>query len=327
MSILLLHELNEAIGTYLKDDRVSEISVNKPYEIFIGFKGAHGMVRFDAPKLSYEFLSKLVTLISESVGQDANEKNPLLSANITTEDGQTYRIQLVLPNAVERGHIALSIRKPTLFNKPFEDYKEMLANFKKEAPSANLLDLYRKGLFWDFLREAMLQKLNIIISAGTNAGKTTLLNSLIGLIPEYERIITIEDARELRPTQPNVLQLYYSRGGQGTNKVTAQDLLEASLRLRPDWVFLSECRGAEAFTFLHTIASGHSGATTVHSNSPEVAIDRMALMVLQSNTTLKKDEVKTLVLNSIDCIVQLARTKDGGYGCTDIYYKEAKNAI
>lgn len=118
------------------------------------------------------------------------------------------------------------------------------------------------------------------------------------------------------------MQLYYSRGGQGKAKVTAQTLMEACLRLYPKRILLGEIRGAEAFTYLNLISSGHDGSiATLHANDPINAIDRLTLMVLQAGTTLTSDQVKMFVKQSIDIIVQLGRTETGGYGCSAIYFK------
>lgn len=325
MSIkLLLDNMNRYFGDYIHADGVSEVSVNKPQEVFVAHQGKHGMTRYDVPSLTYDNLRTLVDLIATSSHQVCNEKNPLLSANLAIDEQQMYRIQCAVPAVVQEGHVALSIRKPSLLNRPYDDYKGMLNVLKKAREQEDLLDLYNNKDYFEFLAQAVKCKLNIVISAGTDSGKTTLFNSLIGLVRMDDRIITIEDARELRPPQENVLQLYYSRGGQGVNKVTPQDLLEACLRLRPNRIFPGELRGAEAFTFLQVIASGHPGAiTTIHANSAESALDRLALMVLQNQTTLTTEQVKAFVVANVDVIVQLARTDEGGYACSEVYYKGA----
>lgn len=314
---------------FFMDDDVSEISVNKPYEIFVAKKGSHEMIRHTNDKLSYPELLRFAKDVSVFTGQKISEEQPLLSAVIPTlsNPDKFYRIQIVRDPAVQEKHCAFSIRKPGTLNLQYEAYQDIFSRLNKnheETPQdKNLFDLYERGDYWEFIKQAVLARKNIIISAGTDSGKTTLFNSLLSIIPSTERIITIEDAKELTPTQDNVLQLYYSRGGQGKAKVTAQDLMEACLRLRPNRILAGEIRGAEAFTFLNLISSGHPGAiTTIHANNPISALDRMALMVLQNGTTLSTDQIKYFVRENIDVIIQMERTLSGGYGCSAIYYKD-----
>lgn len=314
---------------FFADDNVSEISVNKPYEIFVARKGSHEMIKYVDEKLSYEELLKFAKFVSVATEQKISEAQPLLSAVVPTLENpdKFYRIQVVRDPAVQEKHCAFSIRKPGTLNLPYEAYQDIfsqLSHNREESPQDKLLfNLYEQKNYWEFIKQAVLTKKNIIISAGTDSGKTTLFNALIALIPAWERIITIEDAKELTPTQENVLQLYYSRGGQGKAKVTAQELMEACLRLRPNRILAGEIRGAEAFTFLNLISSGHPGAiTTIHANNPTSALDRMALMVLQNGTTLTTDQIKYFVRENIDVIIQMERTITGGYGCSAIYYKD-----
>lgn len=329
MSQALLHDfLADYFKDFFADAKVSEISVNRPGEIFVARQGSHEMVRHENPRLTYSELIKFFNLVAQSTSQKISEETPLLSAQIPTVENpdKFYRIQLLRDPAVTKNTCAFSIRKPALLNLPYEAYQNIFSGLTQQKDESDddkhLYDLYEQGAFWEFLRYAVLYRKNIIISAGTDSGKTTLFNALIGLIPLWERIITIEDAKELTPTQLNILQLYYSRGGQGKARVTAQDLMEACLRLRPNRILAGEIRGAEAFTFLNLISSGHPGAiTTVHANSPAGALDRMGLMVLQGDSTLTMDLVKEYVRQNIDVIVQMERTVTGGYGCSAMYYK------
>lgn len=328
MSRILQTIMREDFGESFVDDNVTEISVNRPGEFFTAQKGCSNMVRHENPKLDYARLKTFANMIATTTNQKVNQETPLLSAQIESEKYPDlyYRVQVVHDPAVYSGRIAVSIRKPSVVSLEYEAYKDMFGDVRAYTGLSDgdcaLLDLYRDGRYWDFLKLAVGARKNILISAGTDSGKTTLFNSLIKLIDKDERIITIEDTKELDPPQPNTLQLYYSRGDQGKSKVTAQGLMEACLRLRPQRLFLGEVRGAEAFTFLNIISSGHPGAiATLHSDSPKMALDRMALMCLQANTTLSADAVKEYVRQNIDVIVQLKRTPSGGYGCDSIFYK------
>lgn len=328
MSVLLQTMMRENFGSAFDDDDVTEISVNKPQEFFVAKKGCKHMERVEKPDLDYQKLNAFVDLIATNTHQKVSAEKPLLSAQIESVKHKDlfYRIQAVKDPAVYSGRIALSIRKPSILSLDYGIYRNIFDNLQVydgiTAADRELMDLYEKKQFWEFVKRAVQLKKNILISAGTDSGKTTLFNSLIKLIDINERIITIEDAKELDPPHPNTLQLYYSRGGQGISKVTAQDLMEACLRLRPERIFLGEVRGSEAFMFLNLISSGHPGAIgTIHADTPELALDRMALMVLQAGTTLNSEQVKSFVRQNIDVIIQLKRTPSGGYGCETIYYK------
>ena len=143
-----------------------------------------------------------------------------------------------------------------------------------------------------FLEMAIAHRVSMIVSGGTSSGKTTFLNALFKAIPASERLISLEDTRELRPPHDNYVPLVASKGDQGLARVSIQQLLEASLRMRPDRIFLGELRGEEAFTFLRAINTGHPGSmTTVHADSPAGAYEQMALMVAQANLNWRKDDL------------------------------------
>ena len=327
---LLIYDLDKHFGKFLRNPNVSEISVNRPNEVFIGEKGKHGMTRHEQD-LSYQALLTMAETAAKRTSQKITSENPLLSAQIPSFDNPDlfYRVQFVRDPAVYTGNIAFSLRKPSMLDLSFDNYKPLFDNLKfstlEQEQDKELLELYDEGKFWEFLRLCVLYRKNIGISAGVNSGKTTLLNSLLKLIPYWERLITIEDAREIISPLLNTLQLYYSRGGQGMGKHTVQDLLEACLRLRPDRIMMGELRGAETFSFLNLISSGHPGSLfTVHAGNPALAIDRLALMVLQSGTVMTKEEIKSFVYNNVDVIVQMGRGSDGSYICSEIYFKAAE---
>lgn len=172
-----------------------------------------------------------------------------------------------------------------------------------------------------FLQTAVRSRVSIAISGGTSTGKTTFLNALLKEVPEEERIVTIEDTRELKPITPNTVALLASKGGQGRAKVTPQELLEASLRMRPDRLMLGELRGAEAFSFLQAINTGHPGSlTTVHANSARSGYDRLALMVMQSGVALEKQEIIDYLKEVIPVVVQLSRIPDGRRVVSEIVF-------
>jgi type IV secretion system protein VirB11 len=158
------------------------------------------------------------------------------------------------------------------------------------------------------LRDAVKARRNILISGGTSSGKTTFLNSLLAEIPDDERLVLIEDTAELHLKQENAVGLIAARGELSEAQMSAEDLLIAALRMRPDRIILGELRGIEAFTFLRAVNTGHPGSmTTIHADTPQRAIEQLALLVLQAGSKLARDDVRHYVRESVDVFVQLER--------------------
>ncbi|MCE6958122.1 P-type DNA transfer ATPase VirB11 [Cereibacter sphaeroides] len=303
------------IQGYLDRPDVVEICINRPGEVFV--EDPRGWEQVELPGLSYEFLSGLVSTISSHARQKVGAETPLLSASLPGGE----RVQVVLPPAVPAGTISLTIRKPAhrtfslealigagMFD-AVETDPEALG-----AEDARLLELHRDRRWPEFLAGAVAAKKNILISGATGSGKTTLSKALIPLIPSNERLITIEDTLELELPQPNVVRLLYSKGGQGDAKVTARDLLEASLRMRPDRIFLQELRDASAFHYLRNVNTGHSGSiTTIHANSARLAFEQLALLVKESEAgrDLSRAEIKAMIGQMIDVVLQVRKTPQG----------------
>ena len=160
-------------------------------------------------------------------------------------------------------------------------------------------------------RDAVRARRNILVSGSTSMGKTTFLNALLAEVPMTERLILIEDAEELRIAHPNAVGLIAVRGKLGEADASAEDLLIAALRMRPDRIILGELRGQEAFTFLRAVNTGHPGSiTTIHADSPHRAIEQLVLLVLQDGSPLRREDVRHYILQSVDVFVQLER-RDG----------------
>lgn len=212
-----------------------------------------------------------------------------------------------------------------------DDYKKMGAfDGLKSSPSASqksktkLNKLYSNSEFQEFIAEATRQKKNIIISGGTSTGKTTLLNAVLKEIDATERIITIEDTPEVLPPHNNHLSLLASKGDQGHSRVTIQDLLEASLRFRPDRVLLGELRGKEAYTFLRAVNTGHPGSiSTVHADTPHGAMEQICLMVMQANLGLDHDQIMAYISSIVDIVVQMKR-EGGKRFISEIWYPDGR---
>jgi type IV secretion system protein VirB11 len=225
------------------------------------------------------------------------------------------RVQVVAPPAT-RGPLALAIRKHLARDLTLADYAEAGAFDETHAGAAPergkvdkaLAAKLRKGDIPGALAMAVKARRNILIAGGTSTGKTTFLNALIREIPLEERLILIEDTPELHVHHPNIVGLVAARGELGEARVTANDLVAASLRLRPDRILLGELRGDEAYAFLRAVNSGHPGSmTTVHADSAERAVEQIVLLVLQGGSRLGRDDVRHYVRSTVDVFVQLER--------------------
>jgi type IV secretion system protein VirB11 len=318
----------ERLKPFLSDESVSEISVNRPGELFIERLGVGGMEQVVDPQFSAEWIRTLSERVAGSTNQVVNDEHPILSASLPTGE----RFQCVLPPAAPDGG-AISIRKQVIHDIGLDVYKDRGAFEDTKVGRQLTLSAAEEELAvmmqgdvdaMLFLRTAVRSRISITVSGGTSTGKTTFLNALLKEVPEEERIVTIEDTRELKPITPNTVALLASKGDQGRAKVTPQELLEASLRMRPDRLMLGELRGAEAFSFLQAINTGHPGSlTTVHANSARSAYDRLALMVMQSGVALEKQEIIDYLKEVIPIVVQLTRLPDGRRVVSEIVFTKA----
>ncbi len=310
MSIAALETYLTPLKEIFAEDGVSEISINKPGEVWIEKRG--DMSKISLAEFDFEHLKGLARLVAQSTEQRISEEAPLLSA--TLPNG--FRIQVVFPPACESASVVMSIRKGSTLNWNLDDY-EKLGAFShtsvdeiSDPHNADLCKMLDENRIKDFLIHAIKWKKNIIISGGTSTGKTTFTNACLKAIPEEERLITVEDAREIvLDHHPNKVHLIASKGGQGRARVTTQDLIEACLRLRPDRIIVGELRGTEAFSFLRAINTGHPGSiSTLHADTPDMALEQLKLMVMQAGLGMPPAEVKQYILQVVDIVVQLKRT-------------------
>jgi type IV secretion system protein VirB11 len=302
---------------------VTDIFVNRPSEVWV--ETIHGGIeKHPAPDLDETTLWRLARQIASLSNQGVSREHPLLSA--TLPGGE--RVQIIAAPAT-RGPLALAVRKQVVANLKLSDYEsagafaDLRLNGASDADvlDARLSSLLESGRTVEFLQLAVRSRKNIVISGGTSTGKTTFLNALLKEIPLEERLILIEDTPEIQMAHPNGLGLLAVRGELGEAQVTTDDLVQASLRMRPDRIILGELRGPEAATFLRAVNTGHPGSiTTLHADSPRGAIDQLSLLVLQAGLNLGRAEISEYVRGIVDVFVQLSR-RDGRRAISQITFR------
>jgi type IV secretion system protein VirB11 len=289
---------------WLGRETVTEILVNRPGEIWIEDSAQAGMQRIELPAIDDQLLQRLAEQVARISHQGINREHPLLAA--TLPDGA--RIQLCGPPAT-RKHWALAIRRHRLLDLPLDAYDRGPITPRTAAPAPD-----RLAEPIAFLRDAIAKRRTILISGGTSTGKTTFLNAMLREIPGRERVVLVEDTAELRLPGANGVGLIAVKGELGEAKVSANELLQAALRLRPDRIVLGELRGAETISFLRAINTGHPGSfSTVHANTPQGALEQIALMAMQTGIGLSRSETIKYAASVIDIVVQLDRV-DGQRG-------------
>ena len=298
---LIQNEINGygPITELLNDDRVTEIMVNAPDQIYVVVDG-RVVLDESVTFINEKHISRTIQRIVQPLGRTIDAANPMVDARL--RDGS--RLNAIIPPLSLKGPV-LTIRK-----------------FAKDLESID--DLLLKGALTNdmaiFLECCVKAKLNILISGGTGTGKTTLLNILSGFIGEDERIITIEDAAELRLKQKHVISLETRASNyEGEGEVTIRDLVRNSLRMRPDRIIVGEVRGKEAFDMMQAMNTGHEGSiTTLHANGPIDAMNRMETMIMMNEMSIPVSAIRGYIENAIDIIVQIDRLSDGRRKITNI---------
>jgi pilus assembly protein CpaF len=282
----------------LNDPEISDIMVNGPNQTFVERKG-----KLELAKIQFrdeEHLFQIAQRIVNKVGRRVDQTTPLADARL--QDGS--RVNVIIPPLSLRG-TAISIRK--FSEKPITiDMMKTFGSMSEKMATA--------------LKIAGASRFNIVISGGTGSGKTTMLNALSKLIDPGERVITIEDAAELRLQQPHWLPLETRPPNlEGQGAITIRDLVINALRMRPDRIILGEIRGSECFDLLAAMNTGHDGSmATLHSNSPRECLARMENMVMMSDIKVPKEAISRQIADSVDLIVQVKRLRDGSRRCTNI---------
>ncbi len=280
------------ITGFLSDPAVTEIMVNGKNTVYVERAGK--LIPAGIDFLSEDTLRSTIDRIITRVNRRLDESSPFVDARLP--DGS--RVNAIIPPVSLSGP-CLTIRK-----------------FRKEPYS--IQELIRIGTLTEeaagYLREAVVQRRNLIVSGGTGSGKTTLLNALSQFIPDAERIVTIEDAAEIRLMKPHVVRLEARPANiEGSGAVTIRDLVRNALRMRPDRIIVGECRGGEALDMLQAMNTGHDGSiTTGHANTPRDMLRRLETMVLLSGVDIPIRAIREQVASAIDIIVHVARMANGG---------------
>jgi pilus assembly protein CpaF len=288
--------LNEAVGLgpleeLLAQEDITEIMVNKFDEIYIekGGKLTKSNVVFSSDDAVMSAIERIVS----PLGRRIDESSPLVDARL--KDGS--RVNAIIPPLALRGP-CLTIRK---FSKKKLTDEDMISF---GAINENMVK---------FLKMAVVHRKNIVISGGTGSGKTTLLNVLSNFIPETERIVTVEDAAEIKLGQPHIVSLEARPPNmEGKGAIPIRELVKNCLRMRPDRIVVGECRGGEALDMLQAMNTGHDGSlTTAHANTPRDLIARLEVMVMMSGMELPSKAIRDQVASAVDIVVQQTRFSDG----------------
>ena len=282
----------------LADDSVTEIMVNGPFDVWVERQGRlyETTVRFTDESHLRRIINKMVA----QVGRRIDESSPMVDARLP--DGS--RVNAVIPPLSLSGPV-VTIRK---FSKKRLDFGDLMRLGTLSTETA------------EFLQRCVLAQLNVLISGGTGSGKTTLLNALSTAIPDSDRIITIEDAAELRLNQRHVLRLEARpKNIEGEGEIAIRELVRNSLRMRPDRIIVGEVRGAEALDMLQAMNTGHDGSLcTVHANTPRDALARIETMVLMAGFDLPVRAIRQQVASALDLVVHLERLEDGSRRVTAV---------
>lgn len=293
----------------LNNPDITELCINRPGEAFVETR--EGWRHEVLPFADFEWCRRLAKLVANSTKQRIDETSPLLSASLPSGE----RVQIVTPPATTAGCVAITIRRPADEVWTIEELaRRGIFRATRRATEAlddtetQLLQLLEAQRFEEFMRLAVTSRKNILVSGPTGSGKTTWTKALIREIPSNERLVTIEDAKELvLDRHPNHVRLFYSKDDQGLARVTPKQLLESCLRMKPDRILLAELRAEEAFDYLRNVNSGHPGSiTSIHAASAELAFEQLVLLVKQSQggRELARADIKSLLYLLVDVVIQ-----------------------
>jgi type IV secretion system protein VirB11 len=304
-----LNFLMRPLAKWLNDPATEELCINQPGELFVRQRG---QFRRETVPLDYFDLEDIATLAGALRKQDVGPRNPLCATELPGGE----RLQICMPPSVPAGTMSMTIRKPGSSVSPLASVtgRYQTGRWNKwegrretvMRDYGELLALYDAGDLHAFLEKAVKAKLTILLCGATGSGKTTMSKTLIGAIPPEERLITIEDTLELVIPQPNHVRLLYSKDNMGLSRVTAESLLQASLRMKPDRILLQELRDDAAWTYINEVVAGHPGSiTTIHGSNPEQAFKRLFALVKGSPQGGQWDDqtLMSFLASAVDLIV------------------------
>lgn len=331
-------ELLRPLQRFLDDEAITEICINRPGTVFI--EAGAQWERVAVPELTLEHCWSLATAVATFTEQIISAQKPILSAMLPNGE----RLQVLVPPAVEPDRVSFTIRRPSSAIKSLEQYDKegafgrfvwarspQLDERKADLDpiERTLIEHLETNRLPDFLKLAVREHKNIAVVGNTGSGKTTLMKTLCQEIPTNERLVTIEDVRELHlPHHENCMPLLYSKDSQGVAQVTPSDLIASTMRMKPDRVLLAELRGGEAFDFLKLLTTGHSGSiTSYHAESCALAYERYVFMSKEHPDAAVYDApaLKHLVSLTLDIIIHIvARTvyDNTGQSSKDRYVSE-----
>ena len=286
------------VKPFLDSPKISEVMINGPNEVWVEMSGK--LRKTDVKFEGDEELMAAIRAIAQYVGKQFDKEHPRLDARLP--DGS--RVAATMP-PVTRGGICVAIRK--FFSEKLT--MEQLKSFGSISADAV-----------EFLRICVEMKKNMLISGGTGSGKTSLLNVITGQIPKEERVLILEDVKELQPQGDHIVQMECAPGDkEERGKVEMKDLLHSTLRMRPDRIIVGEIRGGEALDLLNAMNSGHGGSlATIHASSPTQALQKLETLTLYSGFDLPLFAVRSMVSAAIEIVVQGSRFKDGSRKITNI---------
>ena len=316
----MLNELAKPLHQFINDPNLNEISVNRPCEVWT--EDWQGWKKHLVPEMTYAHCEHIADLIANYNGKGVTNKNPVLSGSLPNGE----RVQVLIPPACENGTVSITIRKPSALTKTLDELHDEgafnqvrvlidgLQDFEHE-----LLALKSQGKIKEFLDLSVKKKQNILIVGQTGSGKTTVAKSLALSIPTHERLITIEDVRELfLDSHPNRVHLLYSRDDEAGHKVTPKQALASCLRMKPDRILLAELRGDESWDYIKSINTGHAGSiSTMHANGAREAFEQLTALIKDSATGAHLDSsyIKHRLYSTIDIVLFYSRRK-----LVEIYY-------
>ncbi|MEM9360356.1 MAG: ATPase, T2SS/T4P/T4SS family [Pseudomonadota bacterium] len=301
-----------------KRDDVIEICINPDGSCWGEFQGDHFMSRL-GQTLTEDQVRDLGNQIASDAGTPLSKDKPIVSVSITYRD-RPIRAQVITPPAVSHGmSISLRFFSSLSLNSielGFLYGKERKLEELRQEKNRQLREVVASGDIEAAIRHCVENKLNMIVSGGTSTGKTVAARKILSYVSDNERILTIEEAAELLPTQQNSVTLISNRDAPHQ---TADILLTSTLRMRPDRIILGEVRGKEAMTFLEAINTGHGGSmTTLHAETPQLAVQRLAIAALKTEVPIPYRDMVDYIESSIDVIIQAGR-EDGKRGITEFY--------